>query len=173
MPFDHLEGEVLQQLRNMMPITTRNPGKCKEVFTLLANNPPSNDYRKGAQWFEAFHITATKDFEALMESWLLSHPMPVDPAFLERMKKDILADLDELAQIEEILEAKRGRVAPRQKAMHGHEEAPHPLAAAMVSRRSLASSQPASFSLRGMVSRLLLGVVLSGLSSFQALEKAL
>ncbi|KAF4670113.1 hypothetical protein FOL46_001012 [Perkinsus olseni] len=69
MPFDHLEGEVLQQLRNMMPITTRNPGKCKEVFTLLANNPPSNDYRKGAQWFEAFHITATKDFEALMESW--------------------------------------------------------------------------------------------------------
>ncbi|KAF4722186.1 hypothetical protein FOZ63_025229 [Perkinsus olseni] len=69
MPFDHLEGEVLQQLRDMMPITTRNPGKCKEVFTLLANNPPSNDYVKGVQWFEAFHITATKDFEALMESW--------------------------------------------------------------------------------------------------------
>ncbi|KAF4696866.1 hypothetical protein FOZ60_014626 [Perkinsus olseni] len=50
--------------------------------------------------------------------------MPVDSAFLERMKKDILADLDELAQIAEILEAKRGRVAPRQKAMHGHEDAP-------------------------------------------------
>ncbi|KAF4722185.1 hypothetical protein FOZ62_004070 [Perkinsus olseni] len=76
--------------------------------------------------------------------------MPVDPAFLERMKKDILADLDELAQIEGILDAKRGRVAPRQKAMHGHEEAPHPLAAAMVSRRSPARPRPSSCSLRGM-----------------------
>ncbi|KAF4718611.1 hypothetical protein FOZ63_012844, partial [Perkinsus olseni] len=69
MPFDDLEGEVLQQLRSLMPITTKNSGKCEEVFTLLANNPPSDDYVKGAQWFDDFYLTSLRSLRTLKDSW--------------------------------------------------------------------------------------------------------